>query len=217
MKRNLTISLLKEESRKFSDQISNQNTPDLFGITDGKAIGTYVEHQFFDYLKKKYLFEEGSSARGIDFPGLNVDIKVTRVTQPQSSCPYKNARQKVYGLGNSILLFVYEKQDDLEHETCRLNIVHNIFIDKERTADYQMTSLILQTLENNGNIDDLIAIFEDRNLPVDAIGAKNLAEELMKNKPSQGYLTISNALQWRLQYSRVIKLSQKISGIDKLR
>ena len=43
----------------------------------------------------------------------------------------------------------------------------------------------------------------DRNLPVDDIEANNIAEELLKAPPAQGYLTISNALQWRLQYSRI--------------
>ncbi len=28
-----------------------------------------------------------------------------------------------------------------------------------------------------------------------------------------GYLTISNALQWRLQYSRIVNLTETVSGI----
>ena len=39
------------------------------------------------------------------------------------------------------------------------------------------------------------------------------ADEILKNCPEQGYLTISNALQWRLQYSRVIALENKIIGV----
>ena len=31
--------------------------------------------------------------------------------------------------------------------------------------------------------------------------------------PQQGYLTISNALQWRLQYSRVLALKNSVSGV----
>ena len=46
-------------------------------------------------------------------PGENIctDIKVTSITQPQSSCPFKNARQKIYGLGYNLLVFVYNKED----------------------------------------------------------------------------------------------------------
>jgi hypothetical protein len=33
----------------------------------------------------------------------------------------------------------------------------------------------------------------------------------------QGYLTVSNALQWRLQYGRVIAEAGKVDGILRLR
>ena len=68
-----------------------------------------------------------------------------------------------------------------------------------------------------GNKDDLIALFFDKNLPIDEIGASNLAEEVFQNRPVLGYLTISNALQWRLQYSRIIEKAGIIDGIYKLK
>jgi len=40
-----------------------------------------------------------------------------------------------------------------------------------------------------------------------------LAQEVLSNPPEQGYLTISNALQWRLQYGRVISLKNKVEGV----
>ena len=45
-------------------------------------------------------------------PGENIytDIKAISITQPQSSCPFKNARQKIYGLGYNLLVFVYDKR-----------------------------------------------------------------------------------------------------------
>jgi hypothetical protein len=96
-------------------------------------------------------------------------------------------------------------------------MLHTIFIDKTRTADFQMTRGILQILENDGNADDLIAFMLDRNLPVDEIEAQNLAEELLENPPLLGYLTISNALQWRLQYSRVIQFAGTVDCIYRVR
>jgi len=51
----------------------------------------------------------------------------------------------------------------------------------------------------------LVAFILERNLPVDDIHATKLAEEILKAPPKQGYLTISNALQWRLHYSRIIQ------------
>jgi hypothetical protein len=56
----------------------------------------------------------------------------------------------------------------------------------------------------------------DRNLPLDEIGAEALANEILGNKPPQGYLTISNALQWRLQYQRAIDLAGRVEGVISL-
>jgi ABC-type sugar transport system substrate-binding protein len=80
-----------------------------------------------------------------------------------------------------------------------------------------MTRGILEILERDGNRDDIVAFIHDRNLPVDDIEANNLAEAILENPPLQGYLTISNALQWRLQYSRVIQKAGEVEGVQRLR
>ena len=113
-KRELTTELLCDEAREFSEMESTHGEPSLFGVTDGKAVGTYLEHKLQAALHHGYIYQGGSSAKGIDFPGLGVDLKVTSHKQPQSSCPYKSARQKIYGLGYSLLVFVYGKADDEE-------------------------------------------------------------------------------------------------------
>lgn len=144
---------------------------------------------------------------------MDVDIKVTSIKQPQSSCPFKSARQKIFGLGYSLLVFVYKKSDNSQTETGRLTILHTIFIEKYRTADYQTTVGIRQIIDNDGNEDDLVAFMQDRYLPVSDIEARQLAVELLQKPPEIGYLTISNALQWRLQYRRVIDKAGDIDGI----
>ena len=217
MNRRLTISTLCLEAGRFAARESTHAEPALFGVTDGKAIGTYFEHKFREYLRERYRFEEGSSASGMDFPDLNVDMKVTRITQPQSSCPFKSARQKIYGLGYALLVFVYEKIDDPTNETGRLNILHTVFVDVDRTADYQTTTGLQRIIENEGNVDDLMAFMQERSLPVDDMQALQLAEELLQNPPGTGYLTISNALQWRLQYRRVIEEAGAVTGIRRIR
>jgi hypothetical protein len=178
-----------------------------------------LEHKFQKYLEKKYVFVKGNSASGIDFPNetLNVDIKVTSIAQPQSSCPFKSARQKIYGLGYNLLIFVYEKSDNNKTKKSRLNILHTVFVDKELTADYQLTTSINSILDNNGNKDDITSLFSEKNLPIDEIEASNIADEIFTRRPNIGYLTISNALQWRLQYGRIIEKAGIISGIDKLK
>jgi hypothetical protein len=56
----------------------------------------------------------------------------------------------------------------------------------------------------------------DRNLPVDEVEARRIAEELLVTAPQQGYVTISNALQWRLQYGHAIKSAGKVAGLTRL-
>lgn len=42
----LTLMDLCREARDFSRQESVHNEPTLFGVTDGKAVGTYLEQKF---------------------------------------------------------------------------------------------------------------------------------------------------------------------------
>jgi hypothetical protein len=80
-------------------------------------LGHNIEHKFRDVITNKYITTVGSSASGIDFPDeeIDTDIKTTFITQPQSSCPFRSARQKIFGLGYNLLLFVYKKDDKMEH------------------------------------------------------------------------------------------------------
>jgi len=105
MKKKLTIKTLKKAAQDFCDKESTYSNKDLYGVTDGKAVGTYIEHKFQKYLDENYEYEKGSSAKGIDLPSDDIltDIKVTSIKQPQSSCPFKDAKQKTFGLGYNIL------------------------------------------------------------------------------------------------------------------
>lgn len=217
VKPKLTLDVLKAEAATFAAVESAHAEPTLYGVTDGKAVGTYFEHKFRAHLLDRFEFQQGSSAKGIDFPELDVDMKVTSVKQPQSSCPFKSARQKIFGLGYSVLVFVYDKTDDPRTSTGHLNIPHVIFVEKERTADFQTTTGIRKILANHGNQDDLVAFMQERMLPVDEIEARMIADELLKTPPEIGYLTISNALQWRLQYGRVIDSAGTTSGVVRLK
>lgn len=207
----LTVDILVQEANNFSQIISTQNHAALVGVTDGKAVGTYVEHLFQNYLSARYTMTVGSSAAGIDLPSVNTDIKTTSWIQPQSSCPFKSARQKIFGLGYNLLVFVYNKQDS--EGSCTLRITHCAFIEADRTADYTITALLRQMLSVDANKDDIVALLSDKNVPGDEITYNDLADEILANPPKQGYLTISNALQWRLQYRRVIELNNSVEGV----
>lgn len=68
-------------------------------------------------------------------------------------------------------------------------------------------------INDGANKEDIMGYFIDRAIPGDEITLSNLADLVIKNMPKQGYLTISNALQWRLQYARVISLNNEIEGV----
>ena len=212
MKR-LTREALIKSAKSFCAAESRKNHEELIGVTDGKAVGTYVERRFQDYLRKDYKVEIGSSAKGIDLPGddIQTDIKVTSIRQPQSSCPFESARQKIFGLGYNILLFVYDKKDT--DSSCRLRFTHCAFIDKKRTADFTTTKRLIEMLSDGANKEDIVGFLQDKNLPGDEIVFDALADEILESPPEQGYLTISNALQWRLQYKRVLDLEGNVEGV----
>ena len=51
----LTISLLIKESQQFCILMSQKRHENIIGITDGKAIGTYIEHRFKENLVQNYM------------------------------------------------------------------------------------------------------------------------------------------------------------------
>lgn len=123
----LTKKSLLEAANEFCKMESRQSRKELFGVTDGKAVGTFVEHLFQAYLSKNFDFQKGNSALGLDIPSLNCDIKVTSIKQPQSSCPYRDSKQKIYGLGYNLLIFVYKKHDNISAKTRRLEFVSCVY------------------------------------------------------------------------------------------
>jgi hypothetical protein len=218
IKQPLTIKNLITLAKQFCEQESETPNRELFGVTDGKAVGTYIEHKFKDFLLSKYDLQIGSSASGIDLPSaeINTDIKVTSIKQPQSSCPFKNAQQKIFGLGYNLLVFVYDKQDEAKTKTALLNFVSCSFVEKERTADYTTTYRLQEMVKDGANEEDIVAYLQDKNIPADEITLINMAKQILKNPPKVGYLTISNALQWRLQYGRIVTLKEAVEGIVKV-
>jgi len=218
IKEKLTIPKLIEEAQLFCVGQSKFQHKELFGVTDGKAVGTLIEQKFQKHLHDKYDVTIGSSASGVDLPSADIltDIKVTSIKQPQSSCPFKDAKQKIFGLGYNLLVFVYDKTDDETTKTATLNFVSCSFVSKERTADYTTTYRLREMVKDKANEADIIAYLQDKNIPADEITLSKLAEQILQTPPEQGYLTISNALQWRLQYQRIVTLTDEVKGITKI-
>lgn len=210
----LTTEALFEEAKAFCDMENFEKHPQLTGISDGKAIGTYIEQEFKDYLSQNYTFNLGSSAHGIDFPDedINTDIKVTSNRKPQNSCPFVDIRQKIYGLGYNILLFIYdstiEDYTDLKFESCK-------FIKASQTGDYNLTKNLIKMVENKWDADRITNYLIECKMPGNYDTLNELAHEIIENPPQQGYLTISNALQWRLKYSHVNEKEDDVTNNSK--
>lgn len=216
MKKELTIQSLINEAERFCELNSGVYKAELYGVTDGKAIGTFVEHLFQRFLGERYDTSVGNSASGLDLPSVNTDIKVTSLNRPQSSCPFRDSKQKIYGLGYNLLIFIYRKLDDPEKKMGMLDFVSCSFVDKSRTGDFQTTTGLRKIIENQGNQDDVFAFLVEHNIPGDEVSLYQMAEDILKTPPQIGYLTISNALQWRLQYGRVVNMSDKVKGIKQI-
>jgi hypothetical protein len=189
----------------FATEFAAVKHPDLLGVTDGKAVGTYIETAFKKSLHDIGVIEatEGNAAKGIDLPSFDIDIKVTSARQPQSSSPFGSFKQKIEGLGYNLILFVYAKAD--EAQVCTVEFTAVRYIPSHLTADFQTTrGLRKLILEDDANADDVFAFLVARDIPADENSLYQYAESLLGNPPIQGYLTMSNALQWRLQYGRIV-------------
>src|SRR5688572_11613140 len=191
MAKKLTREALALVAKTFCLDQSKASHSELFGVTDGKAVGTHVEHLFQALILEQFDIAGGSSAKGIDLPAINTDIKVTSIKQPQSSCPFKSAREKIYGLNYNLLVFVYDKKDDPKKKVAMLNFVCCAFIEQSRTGDYQTTRLLRDILQLNGNRDDVFGFLTERYPSDNEDALLELADEIVEHPPEQGWLASS--------------------------
>ncbi len=52
----MTLPQLKAAALVFAQDFSTTTIAALYGITDGKAVGTHVEHAFHQFLKGRYSY-----------------------------------------------------------------------------------------------------------------------------------------------------------------
>jgi hypothetical protein len=61
-KAKLTVKHLQQEAAAFAEVESAYPEPTLYGVTDGKAIGTYLEHKFRAHLEVSIVDPENWTA-----------------------------------------------------------------------------------------------------------------------------------------------------------
>ena len=224
MRSTLTIDLLKDAASFFARESFMDAS--LYGVTDGKAIGTSVERKFKEHLAVRYDFDAGNAALGVDFPSVLTDLKVTSLKQPQSSSPFTSIRQKIYGLGHNLLVFVYDKSDDPKTRSSTLDFTYVMFIDAKHTGDNHLTTGLRNLVQNGAPEGSIIAFLRGAGLLVDLAPESSaalevlrvLAREVLTTPPDQGYLSLCNAMQWRLQYHHAMGCAPFVeSGLIRLR
>ena len=81
------------------------------------------------------------------------------------------------------MIFAYEKSDDKQARTSRLDIQHSPSVGQSSTGDFQTTSGLIHIFDNQDNIDSILAFFAERVLPVDDIQAQALAQDILSKPP----------------------------------
>ncbi len=97
-----------------------------------------------------------------------------------------------------------------------LEILHTVFIDQKRIADFTTTKLLREMLAANANEEDLVALMSDRYLFQDKIEAIKVARELLNYTPEQGYLGLTSSLQQRFQYAYTLEQIGQVDGFVEL-
>ena len=211
------VEALVSAAQSFALEFGSRKHPKMRGVRDSKRVGDYIEKQFKAFLVREGMIgaDEGNSALGIDLPSLNTDIKSTSKKQPQSSSPFRSLRQKIEGLGHNLLLFVYEREKDVNFNFSAVR-----FIPANRTGDYATTLQLRELIEQGAGEETLFgwlaAKQADSNFDYDVDDLKEYARALIGAPPGQGWLTLSAAFQWRLQYGRVLTTATPDGVLDAL-
>ncbi len=97
MSNSLDLIGLKAAAAEFAESLRDTPIPELFGTTDGKALGTWIEANFNEFLAERHAYSPGNAARGIDFPELEVDLKATFINQPSHRARSATRRRRSSG------------------------------------------------------------------------------------------------------------------------
>jgi hypothetical protein len=121
--------------KKFLKQLQSLEANEL-EVSDGKSIGTFIEKLLTVLLsiEKKCVFS-GSAAKGVDLPELNLGIKATSDRQPQSSEAFKSAYERIFGIENALLVFIYNGTAYSGEAEENLRCVQHYLLSETNVAD----------------------------------------------------------------------------------
>ncbi len=144
---------------KFLKQLQSLEANEL-EVTDGKSIGTFIEKLLTILLSiEKGCVFTGSAAKGVDLPELNLGIKATSDRQPQSSEAFKNAYERIFGIDNALLVFIYNGTAYANDVEENLRCIQHYLLSETNVADKGLCAFARDARElYGGNIigDDLL-------------------------------------------------------------
>jgi hypothetical protein len=136
------VPVLKTEAKKFVVKLSATPIVTLYGATDGKAVGTYVEAAFHRLLVEACDYVSGNAASGIDLPEVHVGVKATSIKQPQSSCPFNQLNRRWMGWDTAWYPSMrIRRRNDSKAKAPILDFKHVVFV---RRRERQTTERILK-------------------------------------------------------------------------
>jgi hypothetical protein len=191
----LTPTRLLEAAHELTHELNSA----LRGQAITKTSITEIERRFHDHLERRFQPDRGSSARGTDLPRLGYDIKVTSTRKPQSSAPYNDPSEKIFGLQYGILVFPYSEPDG------HLVFERPVLIRREETGDRRLTTQLLALKRRRATRRELAAFLSGAEPSLSEAEIVALTERVHREEFQLGRLTLSDARQWRVRFREAIR------------
>jgi hypothetical protein len=212
------FGLLRAAAEGWAERNHGVRRPELARKErSSKQVGSYLEGELREAIETGFGRElGGNAAEGVDIQGIRVDIKTTRITQPQSSAPVKSGAEPACGLDCHLLLLVYDLDEAGNPDAPKLQVASLTFIPRWMTTDHRVADRaeILRRKVLDGEVSAVAAATAlTSEFPALDV-TPELIELLSGTEPvPRGVTTVSPAFQWRYQYRAVHNEAAEAQGM----
>lgn len=184
--RKLTLGLLKAAAGRFL--VETVVPACQVGTTsyEEETLATTLRKAFVRYVGSSFGGDDTdpipSSDEGVAFPSLATDFRVAPGARLRFGDGSLSWHHKIRGFNHNLLVMVPSPVVELSTA---------VFIDHNRTADFQTTLGIRDIMRRNGNLDDIVAFLEERRIGANDDERLAAAGAIISSPPRLGYLTYS--------------------------
>lgn len=147
----------------------------------------------------------------ISFPEHATDLRVVDTFEPRMQTQQCGIEEKVYGSGNSLLILSCQFLSDEARKTVNAVPWTLVFIDSDRTGDFQTTYGLREIMRRKGNRDDILSFLEERFPSITDAEKEDWATKVLSAPPRLGYLTLSSMPIATARVSRVFDMVMNMS------